>query len=364
MRVVFFAHVAISLNPYILLYKEALERQGISVSLERKFSLKWLLGQGKSCDAIHLHWIEATYRPGSWSTRSSLLNKLANNRLALFLRGVLRLANFSTALFLAKLQGKTFVYTVHNIKPNFAQSKSFILLNRIAQRLVLSLANRIHAHSHYVRETLANDYGKKEGVIVVPHGSYVGYYPNQMSRPQAREQLGLSDGAFVYLFLGLLRPYKGLEDLIDAFEELGSSSDQLLLVGRALSDSYKDDLVNLCQNRPGVRLIPEFVPDEDIQLYMNACDICVLPYKDMTTSGAAALALSFGRPIIAPAITSFPELVIPQAGLLYDPSRPEALSLALQQAKQRSWSEAQVFDYVHQFDWDELGPRLASLYEK
>ncbi len=96
---------------------------------------------------------------------------------------------------------------------------------------------------------------------------------------------------------------------------------------------------------------------------LNTLDICVFPYKDITTSSAAVLALSFGRPVIAPAITSFPELVTAETGILYEPSQPDALLAALQQARQRSWSEAEILDYVHQFDWDKLGPHLVALYQ-
>ena len=97
---------------------------------------------------------------------------------------------------------------------------------------------------------------------------------------------------------------------------------------------------------------------------LNACDFFVLPYKDITTSGAAALALSFGRPIIAPSIASFPEVVTSKSGILYDPSQPKALTRALQKARDRSYSESEIFWYAHQFDWDKLGPKLAALYRK
>lgn len=362
MRVTLFARVDIALNPYMLLYKETLERQGLVVHLEHEFNLKWLITKGKSCDVIHLHWIEAAYKPSGWNTRFGLAKKLIHNRFSRALRGVLRLANFSVALFLAKLQGKIIVYTVHNLTYR-GQFWPFIILNRMAHYVVLCLANRVHVHSHYTRKILENDHKRKEGVTVVPHGNYTGCYPNQISRVKARRQLGLPDDAFVYLFLGLLRPFKGVEDLIEAFKKLELPMGQLLIVGHALNASYKEKILSLGRNNPAIKLVLEFVPDEAIQLYMNACDICVLPYKNTTTSGAAILALSFGRPVIAPAIASFPELITPETGILYDPSQSDALASALQQAGRRSWSEAEVFDFVHRFDWDKLGPHLATLYQ-
>lgn len=362
MRVTLFARVDTTLNPYILLYKETLERQGFVVHLEREFNLDWLVTRGKSCDVVHLHWIEAAYKPSKWNIQADLAERLIDNRFCNALRGALRLANFSAALFLTRLQGKIIVYTVHNLNPHHTKFWPFTILNRMAHHVVLSLANHIHVHNHHTRKMLETVYNRRDRVTVVPLGNYIGCYPNRISRLEARQQLGVPSDAFVYSFLGLLRPYKGVEDLIEAFEKLGTPMDRLLIVGQALEASYEDKILSLGQHNPAIKLVLEFVPNEAIQLYVNACDVCVLPYRDVTTSSTAMLALSFGRPIIAPAITSFPEVITPETGILYDPSQPNALVSALQQARQRSWSESKILDYVHQFDWDKLGPQLANLY--
>ncbi len=364
--VTLFARVDPVKNPYILLYKAALEHQGLIVHWEREFSLGWLMTRGKSCEVIHLHWIEAAYHPVPIKRhiRSALVRKLIYNRFSSTLRSTLRLTNFSAAFFLAKLRGKIIVYTIHNLNSHHKEFWSFRILNRVAHYVIMSGANQIHVHNHYTRKMLETTYKRKDGVTVIPHGNYIGSYPNQVSRLEARQQLGLPDDGFVYLFLGLLRPYKGVEDLIDAFEQLKLPKGQLLIVGQARHPpSYKKKILSLTRNNPAIKLVLEFIPDETIQLYMNACNVCVLPYKDVTTSGAALLALSFGRPTIAPAVASFPELITPKTGILYDPSHPDALVSALKQAKQQSWSEAEIFDYVHQFDWANLGPQLAALYQ-
>ena len=235
----------------------------------------------------------------------------------------------------------------------------------IARRIVFRFSNSIHAHNHFTRKLIETRYNRKYGIDVIPHGNYIGYYPNQIPRAEARHQLGLSDDAFVYLFLGLLRPYKGLEDLFDAFNKLEWPEARLLVTGKVFGvNNYASRLRNLSRSDPRIKLVPEFIPDEAIQVYLNACDFFVLPYKDITTSGAAALALSFGRPIIAPSIASFPEVVIPESGILYDSSQPNALTSALQQALTQSCSESKIFNYAHQFDWDKMGPKLAALYRK
>jgi beta-1,4-mannosyltransferase len=345
-------------NPYLSLYKESLERQGINVQLEDNFGLKWMITRGRFCDVVHLHWIETAYAPSEWNTRSGLVEKLINHHLPEPLRRAFRLTSFTVALCLAKLQRKTIIYTVHNLEPH-DKKLWLLILHQIAHRVVLSLADHIHAHNHYTRKVLEDVYHRKVGIIVVPHGNYVGYYPDHISKSDARKQLGLPNNVFVYLFFGLIRPYKGTEELIDAFGKLQMPASQLLIVGKVKQPSYP--ILDLGQNSPAIKLVPEYVPDENIQIYMKACDVCVFPYKNVTTSGAAMLALSFGRPVIAPAIASFPELVTPGIGILYDPSQPNALTLALQQARQRAWSESDILDYACQFDWDKLGSQLADL---
>jgi glycosyltransferase involved in cell wall biosynthesis len=360
MRVTIFSPY--STQPYIWLYKGALEQQGIVVNMEPDLNPRWLLSKGKSCDAIHLHWIDQVYRVSTSNVRFGPVKRLLNSLVIKSLRGGLRVVGFAIALLLTKLQGKIIVYTVHEFARHYAESKPLVLLRRIVHWLVLSLADQIHAHNHYSRRVLETVYGRKEGIQVISIGNYAGHYANEISKSEARQRLGLPPQAFVYLFLGWVRPYKGVQELIAAFEKLDAPHSRLLIVGQVSKSIYKT-ITDLAQKNPAIKLVPEFVPDEDIQLYMNACDVCVLPYRYITTSSAIMLAWTFGRPAIAPAIATFPELVTPETGLLYDPDQPNALTIALQQAQAHAWSESEVLDYVRQFDWDNLGPQLASLYQ-
>lgn len=363
MRVTIFTAFNTALNPYIILFKEALEGQGVIVRFERNFNLHWLLFRGKSCDCIHLHWIKHSYSPPKNNDKSKLLTKLIEIRLVRILLDLLCLIDFALAFLFAKLAGKIIVFTVHDLYEFGEKSFRGKLQLETARNIVFRFSDAIHAHNHFTRKLVETRYKRKTGISVIPHGNYIGYYENQVSRSEARSRLKLPDDSFVYLFLGLLRPYKGLEDLISAFKKLESSKVRLLVAGRVFGvDNYEAELKELVRVDPRIRLVPEFIVDEEIQLYLNACDMFVLPYKDITTSGAAALALSFGRPIIAPAIASFPEVVTPESGILYDPSNLSGLALALQEAGARTWSESKIFKYAHQLDWDKLGPQLITLY--
>ena len=97
---------------------------------------------------------------------------------------------------------------------------------------------------------------------------------------------------------------------------------------------------------------------EEIQYYMNACDICVLPYRHVTTSGAAILAFSFARPIIAPRAGDFSQLVGETRGVLYqdvgdETGRTQALQAALRQARHLDLAAANAaaLALARELDW-------------
>ncbi|HMR62515.1 MAG TPA: glycosyltransferase [Anaerolineae bacterium] len=364
MRITLFARVDPNLNPYILLFKQTLERQGMQVQHERELGLRWLLFKnGLQSDVLHLHWIEAAYKPVASKQHSFWIRKLLNNRLSKSWRGLVRFLDFALALSLARLQHKQIVYTVHNLASHTVDQTWFLnFLEHLANKLVFGLADRIHVHNQYTRHRVEQDHGRFAGVEIIPHGNYLGQYPNTVSQREARRHLNLPDDAFVYLFLGMLRPYKGLEKLIGAYQQLDVPDSRLLIVGQVERAAYQNKLISLVRDDFSIKLVPEFIADEELQFYLKACDVFVLPYQYLATSGAALLALSFGRPLIAPRIASFPELIGPDTGILYDPDQPEGLFQALNQASQESWSEQKIMDYAGRFDWDKLGLQLTNLY--
>ena len=89
MRVTIFARVDTGLNPYVLLFKNTLEREGLIVSLESEFDLDWLLARSRSCDCIHLQWIDSAYSVSSRILRSPVYRKLMNHRIFVWLTRII-----------------------------------------------------------------------------------------------------------------------------------------------------------------------------------------------------------------------------------------------------------------------------------
>ncbi|MBU4204758.1 glycosyltransferase, partial [Patescibacteria group bacterium] len=100
------------------------------------------------------------------------------------------------------------------------------------------------------------------------------------------------------------------------------------------------------------------------QYYMRAADVCVFPYRHVTTSGAAILALSFGVPVIAPRVGCFVDLIGGERGVTYDAARPGALAEALSMVRDVDLSKASraALAYARTLDWAVIGSQHASLY--
>jgi len=333
----------VRMNPYVRLLQEALREAGISCSVVDGLSPRLVGSWRGTVDVVHLHWLELLY-----TSRS-------------FARSLRLLVAVLAGLLWAKAVGCKVVYTVHNLDPH---EQAFPLLNRIANRAVFALADALHVHDKGARQRVVQTYGRRDSVYVIAHGSYVGAYPNNCTRQEARRRLGLADDTFVYLFLGQIRRYKGIGDLVAAFRQLADGSSELVIAGNVHDAVYGEELAQLTRGPARIHTWFQYVPDSDVQYFMNACDVCVLPYRDVTTSGAAILAFSFGKPIIAPALGGFNELVASERGILYNPATNDDLLRALQQARFGDMAEAgqRALAWAREHQWRTLAPRFARVY--
>jgi glycosyltransferase involved in cell wall biosynthesis len=170
--------------------------------------------------------------------------------------------------------------------------------------------------------------------------------------------------AFVYLFLGQIRRYKGLEGLLDAFWQSSDDVSWLVIAGNVHDAEYADELQQMADGRPRLLTWLRYVPDGEVQMFMNACDICVLPYREVTTSGAAVLSFSFGRPIVAPSLGSFGEMAGDGRGILYDPDDGEGLAQALARARSGDLAVAgrRALAWAEEHTWSALAPAFLRMY--
>ncbi len=333
---------SVQLNPYVRLLAGGLQAAGAEVRQTRSLSLPSLLLQRRrGLDVIHLHWLELLYESPHRA------------------RSAWRLLMILLTLAVARLLGVSVVYTVHNLAHHEGRTPR---LNAWGNRALFRLASALHVHDAVTARALAPWASK---VYIAPHGSYLGAYPNTTERAAARARLELTDAGVVYLFLGGVRPYKGLELLLEAFRAVDDPQARLLVAGHAHRPDYAAAIAALGDRDPRVRLLLRHVADDELQFFFQASDACVLPYRAATTSGAALLALSFGCPIVAPRLGPFPELAADGRGLLFEPDSVDDLARALRVVPQfdRLAARAACLAYAQALAWPILAQAHLAAYQ-
>jgi glycosyltransferase involved in cell wall biosynthesis len=334
----------VRLNPYVNLLAAGVEDADSAIHTSLSYTLPWRrLLLKRRFDILHLHWVELQYSYGNapiGQAKRSLQNLLLKLRYL-------------------QQRGTRLVYTVHNLSQHEGLHPQ---LNLQANRWLFRHADAIHVHDRTSAEAVAQIYNRHENIFIIPHGNYIGVYPNQVNRDEARTRLGIPPEPFVYLFMGQLRPYKGLDRLIQAFIKLNDSGTILIIAGQVSNTDYVQSIRTQIDGRANIKLFPDFVPNEDLQYFFNSADVCVLPYRHATTSGAALLDYSFAKPIIAPAIGPFPDLVTSDRGVLFDADSD--LTEALRQAQEIDIDRAisATLAFAESRNWSTIGAKHAAMY--
>ena len=327
-------------NSYLDCFYPALEALGVNVC-DGEFSGTWLVKNLRNIDYVHIHW------PSHFYNDPSRIKCLRNFGLFLFL------------LALARWRGARLLWTIHNLYPH---DRCVIPgLDFLTRQLLVRMGACFFVHGPSAKAEVLREFPKLAGrVVQIEHGHWIDYYPNAMTCRTARSRLGLSDKVFAFLFIGLCKPYKNLEALIRAFEQLPGNP-VLIIAGKFQDHVYEDCIKSLiCRSTARITLNAGYVKHEDVQVYLRACNAVVTPYSEILTSGSAMLALSFGRPVIAPALGSLNDLVVNGCGLLYDPFKPMGLRDAMQAAIDAGFDEAQITAEALKRNWNKSAEIVVS----
>ncbi len=140
-------------------------------------------------------------------------------------------------------------------------------------------------------------------------------------RTEVRQRTGIPETAFAFGLFGAIRPYKGISELLDAYEAIRDSHTALVVAGHFDPDSPlpRKTLERMLRAwRPDIHYHLNGLADKDVPLFMAAVDAIVLPYSTSETSGVLYLALEFEKPVAAPNRGIWREVVTPECGVLYD----------------------------------------------
>jgi beta-1,4-mannosyltransferase len=276
-------------NPYQSLLEEALERNGWRINFADYppglFPL-FRAGRKHRVGVLHLHWIHHLVEPIGWP----------RFRLLRWLKAILVAAD----LALVRMAGIRLVWTVHNLVSHDSPNPDVELRGR---RLLATLCHRLIFHSAGAREEVAELYGiaVEDKSVVIPHGNYEGCYVESIDRTlQLRKAFGLPDHTICLLFFGAVRPYKGIDQLLDAFEAEYVPNVRLIIAGRVWCQELGRRLEQAAAKDTRLILRPGFVAEDDVASYLSLADAVVIPFEKTLTSGSVVLAMTHGKALILP----------------------------------------------------------------
>jgi glycosyltransferase involved in cell wall biosynthesis len=142
---------------------------------------------------------------------------------------------------------------------------------------------------------------------------------------------GTGSGPRRILFFGKVLAYKGAEDLLAAFAAVPADLPAILTIaGQCVDPGMRSRLEALARaGRERVALRLERIPDRDVPALFASADVVALPYRTITTSGCAMLALAYGRPLVVPELDGFAHL--PREAITSYSGPGQALTAALVQ---------------------------------
>jgi glycosyltransferase involved in cell wall biosynthesis len=234
-------------------------------------------------------------------------------------------------LDLLKRRGAKLVWTVHNALPHDTRFEAQEV--RLRQD-VIDRIDLVHIMSPRTPEMVSEWFTlPPDRLYQCDHPGYHGVYPDWIGAAESRRRLRIPGGARVLLLTGALKPYKGLLELFEAVHRVSAErpgSVVLVVAGKPDDAPETNEFIARAAQHPAVRLLPDKIPDADLQVLIRAADVVAVPYRRSLNSGVLALALTFGRPVLLPANAGSVPLVDDGAAVIYDPDDPGALTDAVQ----------------------------------
>jgi beta-1,4-mannosyltransferase len=356
MKVVHLTPAFASAHPYNQQLMDALRHCGVYLKTVQSFNFVAEVLRFKP-RIVHVHWLHSFTQSDSDELSSSAV--------------LLNTAKFLAQLWVLRASGIKIVWTVHELH---IPETHHLRLDETTARVAGKLASAVIAHCNDARATIQDALRKEDAhkVCTIPHGHFIDVTENYVSRQSARLKLEIPDSSLVILFFGLIRPYKGVLDLLKAHKSLADPDVTLLIVGSYVGHhrqcvEYFDAVREAAADKSNVRLIAEFIPDNEIQLYMKASDIAAFPYRDIMTSGALIMAMGFGKACIAPKLGCLNETLDDAGAFFYAMDDADGLINCLRQATEQRNRLPAMGEHnltrAQELDWNSIAERTVRVYE-
>ncbi len=172
------------------------------------------------------------------------------------------------------------------------------------------------------------------------------FYDVPESASAKKEDFGFAPDNDVLLFFGYVRKYKGLDVLLRAMPQImrDNPNAKLLVAGEFYDEpEFYTGLIQELGIEHNVKVVNEFISNEEVGRFYNVCDVVMMPYRSGTQSGILSIAYGFQKPVIVTRVGGLAEFVDEeQTGLVVEPESPEAIA----QAVKRFWTLRSTIDFA------------------
>ena len=257
-------------------------------------------------------------------------------------------------------------FVCHNVLPH----EGFPMKDRLTRK-VLGRGDAFIVHSKQDAEDLRR-LVRDPVFIHGVHPTYNQFRKKFITREEARAALKVPEGQEMLLFFGYIREYKGLRHLIRALPAIRAARPQahLFVVGDFWENNKEEyeQLIRETGAAGDITLVDGYLPDDEVEPYFAAADLCVLPYESATQSGVIQIAYSFGLPVIATDVGGLPEVVLDgRTGFVVPPKDADALAKAVV----RFFEEDRAADFKehikeedYRYSWDRMVEHVDTLYRE
>lgn len=273
------------------------------------------------------------------------------------------------SVLLARLVGLSVVVTVHDVESFSGDSTS-----EQAAR-TLGLASRIIVHNNVSAAEVISKVGvSPEKMAIIPHGNYLPYVDDSVTRKDARSKLSIDADRKIVLFFGQIKEVKGLDLLLGSLRSVvdHDQSVQLVIAGKVWKDDFSKyaDIIASSRLDNNVRLDVRYIPDSEAPLYYKAADVVVLPYRRIYQSGVLLMAMSYGRAVVVSDLPGMTEVVTSgKTGFVFrsgdEKSLADTLISALADDRARDNVAEKGLQLMRdRYDWACIGARTLSVYRE
>jgi glycosyltransferase involved in cell wall biosynthesis len=268
--------------------------------------------------------------------------------------------------FWLRLWAGRYIHTAHNALPHGRENS---LLFRWAYRWIYRFPDVIVAHTEAVARQLMEEFGVDSSrITVISIGLNEEVPATTLSVTAARQHLRLPENGPIALFFGKVERYKGVDVLADAWGRLRNPDARLFIVGWCPDKAYADTVraaIADCPRSATLEWREGFVPNDDVGIWLKACDVVVMPYRHIYQSGVIFLCLRFGVPIVATRVGSLAEYIDSSSGVFSFTNDAPGIADALDSffERQKEFNRDKIAEKAARFGWPSQCAAIKHLYK-